>query len=327
MTLERLRERLNQGLTTDKLGALPATYTWASALRAAFMKHRLINDLMEFPEPQGVVLSGESGNGRHTTASALVNSLGGKYLWLSGWDLDQEEPGDSIEIIRNVVRLAYEQGKLVLLLDGPEHCRHSMLVQECLARLLRNIDAGMLVLVIVTQEADMVSSALRQHLLLCPCAAPTKTERRSWLKLHLEKPVPLKVDGMDLEDLVKKTEGFSWQQLQDLQNHLKLQIFWQLLNRQKELKEKQVTLEEALKAGVVTVSSTAAEVLLNQIDSQNPKAQAMPAIQYISGGQNNSDQNNQNNNNDQGISHEDMQKMIDKWSDPEKMSKDELFDF
>ncbi len=328
MTLDRMRERLNQGLAPDKLGALPASYAWASELRAAFMKHQLINGLMEFPLPGGVILSGKAGNGRHTTASALVNSLGNKYLWLSGWDLDQEDAGDSIEIIRNVVRLAYEQGKLTLLLDGPENCRHSMLVQECLARLLRNIDAGMLVIVIVTEDTSMVSSALRRQLLLCPCAAPTKTERRSWLKQKLEKPVPLHVDGMDLEDLVKKTEGFSWQQLQDLQNHMKLLVFWQLLNRQKELKEKQVTLEEALKAGVVTVSNAAAEILLNQIDSLTEKAPvgAMPAIQYVAGAMP-ADPNANASSNTNGMTREDAQALITKLQDPANMSASELFDF
>lgn len=327
MTLERLRERLDQGLAPGKLGALPGTYSWVPVLQAAFTKHRLINDLMEFPEPRGVIFSGSPGNGRHTTASALVNSRGGHYLWLSGWDLDREDSDDSCEIIRNVVRLAYEQGKLILLLDGPENCRHSMLIQEYLARLLNNMDDGVLTTVIVTEDTAMISTALRHHLLLCPCAAPTKTERQTWFKQKLEKPVPLKIDGMDQADLVKKTDGFSWQQLQDLQNHLKLLIFRQLLNRQAEFKERKVTLEEALKAGLVTVSNPVAEILIHQVEDRNPKPQAIPTVQVIGGGVA-GDPNAVNAiDTTSGMSKEDTQELIRTLSDPANMDPNALFNF
>lgn len=325
MTLERLRERMDQGLAPGKLGSLPGTYSWVPVLQAALTKHKLINGLMEFPEPLGVIFSGSPGNGRHTTAAALVNSRGGHYLWLSGWDLDREDPDDSCEILRNVVRLAYENGKLTFLLDSPENCRHSMLIQEFLARLLRNVDTGVLFPVIVTEETAMVATALRQQLMLCPCAAPIKTERQSWLKQKLEKPVPLKIDGMDATDLTKRTEGFSWQQLTDLHTHMKLLVFRQLLNRQAEFKERKVTLEEALKAGLVTISNTAGEILLHQVEDQNPKPQQMPAVQFVAGQL--QQQEDPAANTISGMSREDTQELIQKLNDPSKMDANELFDF
>ncbi len=327
MTLEKLRERLDRDLTPGKLGALPATYTWAPILQVSFSKNSILNKLLQFSTPKGVIFAGPSGNGRHTTAAALVNSWGNHFLWLSGWDLDQEDPKESCEIMRSVGRLACEQGKLTLLLDSPEKSRHSMLIQDLLGRLLNNLSAGVLMPVIITEKAEHISPILRRHLMLCPVAPPSKAERRSWLKQQLKEPVPLGIDGMDVEALTEKTGGYSWQQLQDLLDHLKLTLYRQVLDNQKLLDKESLTMKEALENGRLKLSSTAVEILLNMEGDPLPVPQAPPVVQYVAAPAQAAKEQTVTNPALEGEINADVREMIEKAKDADNMDVNDLLSF
>ncbi len=289
--LDKLRERLDQGIPEGTLNSLPESCFWKRVLPAAFISPSALKQYLSFTAPRGVVFCGKAGNGRHTAAFALMNSLPGSYLWLFGSELDQENPEETIKILMDACQLLPEAKgqKLSILLDGLEQSRHSMQIQDRLARVLDSRAGATLRLVIVTEKESDISRTLRRRLLMCPCAPPTKAERRAWLMESLENPIPIRIEGINLDVLLNKTEGFSWQQLHDFVDYMKLHIMTQVIEVQKAQKEAGETptpVKKALESAAFTLSRDEAEVLLKQMEGQSerPFAMTMPVMQAAVGG-------------------------------------------
>lgn len=287
MTLEQLRGRLDQDLPEIKLSHLEKSYTWASFLRAAMIPNDTINQLMGFDPLRGVIFTGKPGNGRHTTAEALVGSLcPGKYsrfLRLSGGDLDMDAE-DVCAAIDGVAELARENEGLCLLLDQPEESRWSKLAQDRLAETLSRSEASIFV-IIITAEPTMVCAALRRRFMLCHCPEPSAVQREEWLAVKVNEPVPMRVDGMSVKELAKETEDFSWRQMADLWNCMKLRLTWKVFERQQEFIAEKKPLKKVLSDGLVHLQRGDLLEILHGLKAQLPPRQAAVApVQILAGG-------------------------------------------
>lgn len=226
---------------TGSLGDLPKTYLWASQLTSAITLHTLNKSnyyKAHLPTPPllGAIFTGPTGNGRHTTAEHLSKTLekvskcpGFTHIRLHGADLDFESPDEAMDALASIARLLKETDGLCLLLDEPQECRHSRMLQSRLLRLLdrigRDHPGKVFHLILVTDSPDSVLSGLRRRLMLCPCLLPSLNQRRGWLSEQLRKAPRLVPTELKMADLAEKTEGFSWHQLQLLVACLRNQLY------------------------------------------------------------------------------------------------------
>lgn len=231
---------------TASLKALPDSYLWAQQLLG--MINLAKNQVLPFYKDQlptapfsGAVFSGAAGNGRHTTAEALALSLANEHknanilhLRLRGAFLDFEQPDTALKALASLREAFRSVDGMCLLLDEPQDCRHSRMLQSHLLMLRstfrREFPSKPFYLIIVTDSADSVLSGLLRELPLLPCAAPTEDERRAWLSEQLrgtDKKVTVKkvTSEISMRELADKTEGFSWYQLQQLCSQLQNRVF------------------------------------------------------------------------------------------------------
>lgn len=300
---------------TVSLKALPDSYLWAQQLLG--MINLVKNQVQPFYKDHlptaplsGAVFSGAAGNGRHTTAEALSLSLANQHknanilhLRLRGAFLDFEQPDTALKALASLRDAFRSADGMCLLLDEPQDCRHSRMLQSHLLMLRsafrREFPNKPFYLIIVTDSADSVLSGLLRELPLLPCAAPTADERRAWLSAQLRSKIK-KINGeISMADLAAETEGFSWYQLQQLRSYLQSQVFvnaQQLAEQQKEevtaaanaLTKNDVTRALAkhrihlIKSGDATPDLSQLEPLLHALKAQLPVQQsALPYIQAV----------------------------------------------
>lgn len=296
------------------LGQLPGTYIWAQVLLSAatLRSAEKARAKLQIPPLYGAIFTGPAGNGRHSTAAALAGTLGGDLLHVRvfGADLDFESSDQAMAAIGTVARAARESGQgLCLILDEPQDCRHSRMIQTRLLRLLeRNLEqrGAPVYLIIVTDKADSVLPGLRRLLMVCHCPNPTKEEREAWLVQQLTEPYRILPKDARAMDTAEKTAGFSWHQLTLLVTALRQQLYWTaklLADRSAEEAVQAVAGEEAKKAarkkatnfkarlelmdsGKAALTSLQFQALLaalrDQADPSRP-ASAMAPVQVIAG--------------------------------------------
>lgn len=194
---------------------------------------------LRLPPMAGAIFSGPPGNGRHLTAEALAGTLrassAGYYcLRIAGCALDTEEVADACAVLDAVNDAFRDHPKICLLLDHPEHSRHSLAIQEYLYQLFL-ARKNSLFPILVTDDPASVSANLLRKLTLCPCSNPDQATRQTWFKGTLEgKPKagipPLPLNGMNEITLARETKDFSWKQMQDLKTLLQRQIAFKYLS-------------------------------------------------------------------------------------------------
>lgn len=225
---------------TESLAKLPDTYLWARQLLAMINLGKSQQDFYKKNLPTaaltGAIFSGDAGNGRHTTAEALALSLAKQHkeanilqLRLQGAFLDFEQPDIALSALASLKSAFRSADGMCLLLDEPQDCRHSRMLQSHLLMLRsafrRECPDKPFYLIIVTDSADSILSGLLRELPLLPCAAPTADERRAWLSEQLRGTVKKVTGEISMRELADKTEGYSWYQLQQLCSQLQNRVF------------------------------------------------------------------------------------------------------
>ena len=260
---------------TVSLKALPDSYIWSQQLlgminlgktQQSFYKNNLPTTPLS-----GAVFAGAAGNGRHTTAEALAMSLALQHkdanilhLRLRGAFLDFEQPDTALKALASPRDAFRSADGMCLLLDEPQDCRHSRMLQSHLLMLRsafrRECPTKPFYLIIVTDSVDSVLSGLLRELPLLACAAPTTDERRAWLSAQLRSGIKKITAEISMADLAAKTEGFSWYQLQQLRSYLQSQLF---LNAQQQAEQQREDIAAA--ANAVTDKQIAAAVQKHRI--------------------------------------------------------------
>lgn len=258
---------------------LPDTYPWTDVLRAARKPMGVAAKVMGLQFIAGAIFTGPVGNGRHTTAWALANTLckdkdGYKAMVsIHSDDLDFEDREDVFAVLNRVIRAAREAGSLIVLL---EHCGenpHSAMLQRHLLRLQRGLSKEKIriYLIVIADNDTALAPELSDSLPRYHCAPPDKKAVKHWAETIMKKPVPIKIKNKTAADIAKAVQGLSWKQLHDLHNHLLRLIVLSYSIRREELKKSGVTEEEAYKQGLITLPEEAVNGILTSYAAQRTR--------------------------------------------------------
>lgn len=199
------------------------TFRWAHMLNCTLNGI----DILGIPKVLGTIFAGSPGNGRHTTADALAGSLKARdircCLRVSGATLDTADVADACTAVDGAMGYLRQHGKVCLLLDCPEHSRHSLAVQEYLYRRILTHGYDLFVIIITDAVSNIIPN-LQQVLTVCQFRKPDADVRQKWLRSMLDGRVIIKIDGMNHIALARETEGFTWRQMTDLRTMLRRAI-------------------------------------------------------------------------------------------------------
>lgn len=288
---EKLRQRVDRNVPTKKLGELGETFVWAPVLRGSLLvgPEELLT-AFDLQKPKGVIFTGSCGNGRHTTAQALAATICNPkfphpphYLKLTGWELDCEDAAEAEALIDCAMEFAENGNALCLLLDSPEESRHSRQVQQYLAEQLERDDLC-LMLILITRESDMVFPPLLREMKRYHCAAPTCAQREAWFAKKLFEPTCVPIENMTHVDLAKRTEGFSWKQLNDLLDSMRQYLAMEHFTKYKQSGGSKEKLKLTLERGGIVLPGDVAEALVHSVESQNPPPQMAAPVQIMTVG-------------------------------------------
>lgn len=242
---------------------------------------------------RGVIFSGPPGNGRHTTAEAVAGTLRAlptnpRYcLRISACTLDTEEVADACAVIDNVNAALRKHGRICLLVDHPEHSRHSMAIQEYLYQLLLAWNDS-LFLILITEDVSSICANLQRKLTLCHCPRPDQSTRQKWIEGILKgdpdkKIAPINIIGCNHMTIARETKDFSWKQMADLRSMMLRSIACKYLNNQDTYNPNQIPGYEVQlwRNGKIQLSKSDVMEIIVQIRSQSAPAPVAGAVQVL----------------------------------------------
>lgn len=246
---------------------------------------------MGLPPVSGVIFSGPLGNGKHTTAEALAGTLKNRSqnpwycLRTCGYTLDPEDVADACAVLEQVDDVLQQGTRVCLLLDCPEHSRHSLAIQEYLYQLFL-ARPGKLFPILITEHLSNIIPELQRKLLSCPCPKPDQSTRQRWILSQLNGKIPINFsDDVNHISLARDTKDFSWKQMADLRMLMLRTIAFKYLSSPKTYNPNAIPgLEkQLLREGKVTLNRDDVQDILFLIRSQNtPATQGM--VQYVAAG-------------------------------------------
>ena len=239
----------------------------------------------------GVVFSGPAGNGRHITAEALAGTLKARpsvpfyCLRTSGCALDTEDVADACAVLEQVDDVLQQGTRVCLLLDHPEHSRHSLAIQEYLFQLYL-ARPGKLFPILITENLSHIAPELQRRLLSCPCTKPDQAARQRWIHGHLNGKILIKFsDDTNHISIARDTKDFSWKQMSDLRMlMLRTIAFKYLASPATYNPDLTPGLEQKiLTTGQVTLDRDEVQELISLVRSQ-AAAPSQGLVQYIAAG-------------------------------------------
>lgn len=237
--VDNLQEPMAPGID-----GLPDTFPWQRFMRG-------VNATPLFcalvPVMRGAIFTGPVGNGRHTQAKALAYSLLERSLEIPG----NFENACLILIDPGVVSPALEESMLIervdelyetvnkLLQDAVENVsiifdqidQYPQCFMDRVAAHLLCQTSEKLFTICVGGCESKISRNLQRQLPHCRCLLPSPQERRKYLQqielIHVKdtwtdpfNPAEIKIavqfEGITMEEIVEKTEGYSYADLEDL---------------------------------------------------------------------------------------------------------------
>lgn len=271
------------------LGKLPDTYQWAGVLRGGRKYMAVAAKVMGLEFSPGAIFTGPEGNGRHTTAYALAQTLCAdrdgysRILSIHGDDLDFEERDDIYTVVEYVTKEAKEATALVLIVDQPGLSRHNSLLQRLLLRVQSALLRAKLklYLILITDKAEDVCPETMSRFPRYHCAPPDQAAVKKWAKKIMREPVPINIADTKDSDLAAAVQGLSWKQLKDLHHHLLRLTVLQYAMRKKSYDAKGITEEQVYREGKVKLDRGIIHMILDSTAGQ--KYATAPVGGYIGG--------------------------------------------
>ena len=183
---------------------------------------------MGLKPPRGVLLFGPPGVGKTLLAKAVATESGANFIAVRGPEILSKWVGESERAIREIFRKARMAAPAVVFFDEIDaiapargYGADSLVSERVVAQLLTEIDGikslDNVVVIAATNRPDMVDPALLrpgrlERVIYVP--PPDYRARLAILAVHTRR-VPLAPD-VDLEDLARRTEGYSGADLEAL---------------------------------------------------------------------------------------------------------------
>ncbi|WP_457741529.1 AAA family ATPase, partial [Thermococcus sp.] len=177
--------------------------------------------------PRGILLYGPPGTGKTLLAKAVANESEANFIGIRGPEVLSKWVGESEKRIREIFRKARQAAPTVIFIDEIDAIAPSRgaegdrVTDRLINQLLTEMDGiqenSGVVVIAATNRPDILDPALLRpgrfdRLILVP--APDEKARFEILKVHTRR-VPLAKD-VKLEELAKKTEGYSGADLEAL---------------------------------------------------------------------------------------------------------------
>lgn len=235
------------------LEELPDTYFWKNILYN-LNNDRLYEKLGLLPV-RGILFSGDSGNGRHTLANALVTDIWKRegitdpekvvYTRLRAEDftaeLSEKAAQERIDALFQAASHCLEAGETefaFLVFDQIEQYAHTQILQNRIRDGLEEMEQEAFFLICITEKEEDISAELKSALLCCRCNSPGERARKEFLEENLSWEVPdweypdrdlyrqvsIEFSGISFEEIAERTEGFSYQNMQDFVFFLKMEL-------------------------------------------------------------------------------------------------------
>ena len=177
--------------------------------------------------PKGILLYGPPGTGKTLLAKAVANESGANFISVRGPELLTKWVGESERKLREIFRRAKQAAPSIIFFDEIDAMTHTRgasrteVVDTLLSQLLVELsgieELEGVVVIAATNRPDLIDTSLLRpgrfdrHILV---PTPDEKARLEILKIHTRN-MPLAKD-VNLEELAKKTKGFSGADLEAL---------------------------------------------------------------------------------------------------------------
>jgi transitional endoplasmic reticulum ATPase len=177
---------------------------------------------------KGIMLYGPPGTGKTLMAKALANESNANFISIKGPEIMSKWVGESEKAVRRVFKKAKQVSPAIVFLDEVDSIAprrgsdgDSNVTERVVNQLLTSLDGleglDKVTVMAATNRPDIVDPALLRPgrfdlLVLVPI--PDAVSRKSILEIHT-RDMPL-ADDVDLESIVKRTEGFVGADLESL---------------------------------------------------------------------------------------------------------------
>jgi len=219
------------------------------------LKYRESFERLGIQPPKGILLYGPPGCGKTLLAKAVATESGANFIAVKGPELLSKWFGESEKRVRDLFKKAKQVAPCIIFFDEIDalaprrgigmHEATERIVAQLLTEISGIEEVKNVVLIAATNRPDLVDPALLRpgrldKLVFIP--PPDEKGRLEILKVHTRK-VPLAKD-VNLEELAKRTEGYSGADLEALVREAAMNALREDINA-KEVKAKHF--EEALK--------------------------------------------------------------------------------
>ena len=177
--------------------------------------------------PKGILLYGPPGTGKTLIAKAVAHNAHAQFIRMSGSELVHKYIGEGAQLVRELFMMAHEKAPSIIFIDeidsigstrSNDGTSGSAEVQRTMMQLLAEMDGfnnrGNVRIMAATNRVDMLDAALLRpgrFDRIIEVGLPDETARLEILKIHTRK---MKLEGVDLEQIVAMTDGCTGAELQ-----------------------------------------------------------------------------------------------------------------
>jgi len=179
--------------------------------------------------PKGILLYGPPGTGKTLIAKAVAHNAHAQFIRMSGSELVHKYIGEGAQLVRELFMMAHDKAPSIIFIDeidaigstrSNDGTSGSAEVQRTMMQLLAEMDGfnnrGNVRIMAATNRVDMLDAALLRpgrFDRIIEVGLPDETARLEILKIHTRK---MKLEDVDLEQLVSMTDGCTGAELQSI---------------------------------------------------------------------------------------------------------------